>query len=316
MAIKTFILSDESVNEYGFRLLMAGGKLDKFKNNPVMLFNHRDYGDGYEGPVGKWDNIRIEGGKLMADPSFDMEDDKAKRLSGKVDRGYLKGASLGFNIIAVSSDPSLMLQGQTMPTVTEWEPFEASVVDIPGNANCLMLRYNGESVLVKQQSDLSKLSIFQSKPTINSDMDKFPKALLEELGLAENANEAQVNEAIKTLKKGKTDAEATLKTQRDASIKNLIDTAKLKKGLDEKQAESLTKLAGNDFDLAQKTIDLMPDKKTLKSQVETSGNGGVADERKDWTMRDWEKKDPKGLLKLKTEDKDAYQELFNKTYKK
>lgn len=37
---KTFVLSDESVNSYGFRVLTDGIALDNFKKNPVMLWNH------------------------------------------------------------------------------------------------------------------------------------------------------------------------------------------------------------------------------------------------------------------------------------
>ena len=316
MAKKAFILSDENVNEYGFRMLMSGARLDKFKNNPVMLFNHRDHGDDYEGPIGKWENIRIEGGQLMADSAFDEDDEKAKRLSGKVDRGFLKGASLGFNIISVSSDPMLLKEGQTLPTVTEWEPFEASVVDIPGNANCLMLRYNGESVLVKQPSDLTKLSIFQNKPQIETDMDKFPKDLTAELGLSETATAAEVNDAVKKLKKDLKDVNDAAVTARENEIKGIVSEAKLKKGFDDAQELSFLKLGKNDIELLRQTLKVMPDKKTLKSQVEGGGKEEDNDERKAWTIRDWEKKDAKGLLKLKAENKEKYEALFAATYGK
>ena len=39
----TFVLHDESVNTYGFRMLTSGANLEEFKKNPVMLLNHDDY---------------------------------------------------------------------------------------------------------------------------------------------------------------------------------------------------------------------------------------------------------------------------------
>ena len=38
----TFVLHDESVNTYGFRMLTSGANLEEFKKNPVMLLNHDD----------------------------------------------------------------------------------------------------------------------------------------------------------------------------------------------------------------------------------------------------------------------------------
>mgnify|MGYP003375424942 FL=1 len=42
---KTFVLHDESVNTYGFRMLTSGAVLDEFIKNPVMLLNHNDWGE-------------------------------------------------------------------------------------------------------------------------------------------------------------------------------------------------------------------------------------------------------------------------------
>lgn len=36
----TFLLSDESVNSYGTRVLTAGIRLDDYEKNPVVLWNH------------------------------------------------------------------------------------------------------------------------------------------------------------------------------------------------------------------------------------------------------------------------------------
>ena len=38
----TFVLHDETVNTYGFRMLTSGANLEEFRKNPVILLNHKD----------------------------------------------------------------------------------------------------------------------------------------------------------------------------------------------------------------------------------------------------------------------------------
>ena len=70
MSKKTFILHDESLNSKGFRMLTAGANLTEFRKNPVMLLMH----DDYNMPIGRWENIRVEGTKILAEPVFDEKD--------------------------------------------------------------------------------------------------------------------------------------------------------------------------------------------------------------------------------------------------
>ena len=85
--MKTFILHDESVNSYGFRMLTDGVILDDFKKNPVMFYNH----DDREMPIGRWEKIRIEDGKILAEANFDQGDPRAKEIARKVEEGGLLG---------------------------------------------------------------------------------------------------------------------------------------------------------------------------------------------------------------------------------
>lgn len=39
----TFVLHDETVNTYGFRMLTSGANLEEFRKNPVILLNHKDW---------------------------------------------------------------------------------------------------------------------------------------------------------------------------------------------------------------------------------------------------------------------------------
>lgn len=134
------ILSDESINSYGFRVLTAGIDLSAFEKNPVMLYDHRSYSFL---PIGTWGSHRVEGDQLTAEPIFDMEDEKAAQIAGKYDRKVLNAASIGIQILATSEDPDDMLPGQTGPTVTKCLLYEASIVPMPSNTNAVRL-YNGK----------------------------------------------------------------------------------------------------------------------------------------------------------------------------
>lgn len=144
----SFILSDETINERGYRILTSGIDLERFQKNPIMLWMHRR-DDGYDFsqvlPIGKWDNVRVEDGKLMADPVFDQKDNFAKLIQYKVEQGIVKGASIGIRTVEISDDPKFIEKGQTRSTVTKCELYEASIVDIPANKNTVQLFSDGAS---------------------------------------------------------------------------------------------------------------------------------------------------------------------------
>jgi hypothetical protein len=139
---KSFCLSDESINDRGYRVLTAGINLDRFKKNPIMLWMHRR-DDGWNSyqvlPIGRWENIRIEENRLLADPVFDENDKFAQLIKSKVENDLIKGCSIGINRIEVSDDPKLLEKGQTRATITKSELYEASIVDMPSNKNTVRL---------------------------------------------------------------------------------------------------------------------------------------------------------------------------------
>lgn len=130
-----------------------------------MLFNHMT-GDGwlmsdpnYKGPIGRWENPRVENGQLLADPIFDLNDSTGKILADKVENGFIRAASIGFRILSTSNDPKDMIAGQTRPTVTSCELMEISVVDLPANKNALCLfDADGARIDLKDESITACLS--------------------------------------------------------------------------------------------------------------------------------------------------------------
>lgn len=131
----TIVLCDSnSVNSYGFRTMVGGIRLERFKANPVMLYQHDT-----ERILGHWENIRVEDGKLMADPAFDTEDEEMKPIIGKIERGHLKGCSVGMRVLRMESIPGADAPGTGEMVAVESELMEASIVTIPSDANALVL---------------------------------------------------------------------------------------------------------------------------------------------------------------------------------
>lgn len=138
----TFVLSDESINDRGFRIKTSGIDLKRFKKNPVMLWMHRR-DNGFDLtqvlPIGKWENIRTEDGKLMADAVFDENDKFSMLIKNKVENKLIRGCSIGVNPIEFSTDENDLEKGQTRATITKCEVYEASIVDMPSNKNTVRL---------------------------------------------------------------------------------------------------------------------------------------------------------------------------------
>ncbi len=153
--MKTVLISDESLNSYGFYLSTKGADLKQFKKNPILLFMHqRGRWAGKESilPIGTVENVRIEGDQVLGDPVFDLDDEFAAKIASKWEKGILKMVSPGLKIIERSEDPKLLKQGQTRATVTKWKLKELSVVDIASNDNALAL-YDDEDKLINLSND-------------------------------------------------------------------------------------------------------------------------------------------------------------------
>ena len=191
----TFVLHDETVNTYGFRMLTSGVNLEEFRKNPVMLLNHNDYGL----PIGRWENIRVDGTRILADAVFDESDPQGSEIKRKVEGGFIRMASIGAWPPEEKSDAyDLMLPGQTLPTVTRWTVREASIVTIGANHNALVFydRENNRPIDLNDRGNLVRLMDRNDKqPNTPRNMS----ALTGLLNLSDSANETEIASAVRTV---------------------------------------------------------------------------------------------------------------------
>ncbi|HNP24625.1 MAG TPA: HK97 family phage prohead protease [Panacibacter sp.] len=180
---KTFVLSSEAVNSYGFVVKTAGIRLDNARNNCPAFYDHKTW----EVPLGHWENLRVENSKLLGDLIINGDNDREKQYINKIENGDIKGASIGADPITWTEDAAMLTQGQTRPTLSECDLFEASITPLPGNVNALALRHNESLVTLTANNQNDIIPNFKTP-----DM----KAIALKLGLAETATENEILAAI------------------------------------------------------------------------------------------------------------------------
>ena len=315
--MKTFVLHDETVNTYGFRMLTSGVDLTVFRSNPVMLYNHNDW----VMPIGRWVNVRVEGTQILAEADFDMGDKQAAEIARKVEAGYISACSVGAWVEECSSDPRTYLEGQTEPTVTRWSLREASICNIPANHNALAL-YDADGRRVKEvdYSTILQLTDTITTHSSNTSMTKKINALL---SLSDDATEEKVLETLSDKLEQMTKLETRLsalleeKKEREAveakarleHFETLTSRALKDGNLTEEQSKSLRKLYDASPLEATHFAELIPERKSIAQQL--TDHTRETRKTKSLASLSWDELDRSGkLAQLREEDPDAYAEKY------
>ena len=121
------MLSDGTVDRYGDTIEAKGWELDWFRKNPIALFGHN-----HDFPIGRWEDVRVEGDRLVAKLKLAAEGTSARidEIRRLIEQGILKAVSVGFK--AVESEP----MGRGIRFIRQ-ELLECSVVGVPANPAAL-----------------------------------------------------------------------------------------------------------------------------------------------------------------------------------
>ena len=241
-------ISNSTLNQYGTRILTEGVDLEQFKKNPILLWMHsRAWGGRKDDvlPIGRVENIQIEGDDITGELVFDAKDEFAMKLAQKWDDGILKMVSPNLDIIAIDESQELALPGQTRATITKSKLIELSVVDIGGNDANMVLSKDGKQLKLSEGGDgidIPLLSINSNNKKEENKMDF--KTIALKLGLPETATETEILGNIGILLGYKTANETLLQEKEQlqlAGITNVVDAAILeRKILAEKKDHFIT----------------------------------------------------------------------------
>jgi HK97 family phage prohead protease/HK97 family phage major capsid protein len=125
-----FVISDDSMDRHGTRINPDGWELTAFRRNPIALFGHSG---GF--PIGRWENVRAEGGKLLGRLVMAAEGTSARidELRKLVDQGILRAVSVGFAVLKYGTP------GKSKYDYEQQELLEVSLVSVPSNTNALAM---------------------------------------------------------------------------------------------------------------------------------------------------------------------------------
>ena len=288
---KEGIITTSGLNCYGGRVLTSGGNLTQFEKNPVLLYMHRRGFDGKTMPIGRIENLRIDGDKLIGTPVFDEKDEFARQIGQKWEDGFLRMFSAGIEIIETSSEASLMLPGQTRPTITKWKLEEVSIVDIGGNDEALRLSYQGKILNLFAGEDSDVLPILsdkehaegpESEASFNNqnNNNRMNKEILQLLGLSETASEQEAVNALRLLKE-KADKAESLQL---ASINALVDGAVAERRITADKKEhfvTLGKTSG--IEALRTTLELMQPQKKPTEVIQPRADQPAGGEHKTYS---------------------------------
>lgn len=119
-----FIVSTNSWDSHGERILVEGINVNEFKKNPVVLWGH----DGFNLPIAKATKVWKEGGKLMARAKFYLKDEFARKVYDYILDGFLNAVSIGGTVEEWDNDGL---------TITKMTMKEFSVVSVPANPDAI-----------------------------------------------------------------------------------------------------------------------------------------------------------------------------------
>jgi len=276
-------------------------------------------------PIGHWVNLRKEGGKLMADPEFDMEDSFAAEIARKVEAGHIFEASAGLK--PRKWDAASMVSGQTLPTLAASKIREASICDVASNDNALAL-YDEQDRLVDLNDKTALVSLTagdtSTSPTIHN-MEEL-KIIGGQLGLTGNITLTDVQSKINALialNAENADLKAKLKKIEDdqkaaqaEQIKTLVDAAVNDNRITQASRPVYIKLFEADFESTKAVLEALP--KTVKLS-EYAGGSKQGQNDFTWngkTFSQLRKENPAALQNLKDNDFATFNLLYKAEYSK
>ncbi|MDE5525689.1 Clp protease ClpP [Elizabethkingia meningoseptica] len=175
-----------------------------------------------------------------------------------------------------------------------------------------------------------------SEDNSNFNIDNMKQVLITALGLSAVVNAQSSDTAVLEAVQGKinnlqasldqekaarTKAENDLKAYKDGQIKAMIDTASAgaSKAFTEDERKVYENIGENSGIEALAHVlksSNKPAAPNISAHIQNGTPGAGAAGRESWDLDKWQKEDPKGLEKLATDDKEAFDKLFNAKYNK
>lgn len=305
---KEVVISTSGLNAYKFRVLTSGIDYTQYQRNPILLWMHNRPFRGTTDevlPLGRMENLRVEDDKLIGTPVFDETDEFARKIKSKWDNGTLKMVSAGLDVIEMSDDPALLVQGQVRSTVTKSKLVEVSIVDIGANDDALVLSHKGKNIQLSAGNEQA-LDFMNIKQQIKPSMNKIALSL----GLPAEATETEVLAAIATLKQDAAQAVALRKEKDEMAnkaIEQVVNEAiQLRKFTADKKDHFVAMGKSMGLESLQETLNLMKPEARPTDAIHLSNTKGGYTKLSEVPLEQ--------LETLRKEDYDTYRTLYRAEY--
>jgi hypothetical protein len=273
--------------------------MERFAQNPVMLKEHNP-----DVVIGRWENWEVGNGQLSADPVFDVDDPVGKEIARKVDKNFLRCASIGIIPLKLKyiDDEFVM---------AECELVEASIVSIPSDSGAVRL-YNEK---------MEELSFDQVKINFNFNNNnqktiqmegvglKLSHKTVESLKLDADCTPKDVELAVSDKDKEIETLNARLKAVEKQAQTDYLNNAVKAGRISEAERLSFEKIAEKGcFDDVKSMIESKPEaaSATLADKVQKSS---LTAGREMWDYLKWMKEDQAGLEKIRRENPKEFERL-------
>ena len=305
-------ISNDSLNSYGTRVLTAGMNVEQYQRNPVLLYMH-ERGE----VIGYVKDLRVEDNEVTGELMFDCATDLSRQCKKQWEFGSLKMVSAGLDVLEMSEDENLLVDGQTSPTITRSKLFEVSLVDIGANDDAIVLCREGRRITLGREGanplPLLTHNNIQTKQT-TTHMEQTALAL--QLGLKPDASEADIVACIASLKAAGEENAKLVKEQ--TALRLAAVTAAVDKALGEhriapdRREEFITLGREIGSERLERLFSAMAPQVKLSQLVHTHGEKTTEGAGKTYTRLGEVPTDE--LLKMRSEDRAEYCRLYRAEY--
>lgn len=298
------IINDESVvNDRGYNLLNAGLDQSRYHLNPVLLYDHNP-----DLLIGRCEQLRIEGSKLIGSFVFDQGSELGREKFRQIKEGFLRACSAGFCV-------AHMTFNDDHGTVDRWELYEVSIVSLPSNKGAVKLyAQDGRPLsLDEERQHIEQLrSTYTTNPdtkmTTNPTQPQERVALSAEaltaLGVATSASAEELSRAVLAMSKELQTLKGSLEELRIAQRDELINQALSVGKITAPQKQVYSDLYDANEQLCRDTLAALPQRRNIVDMLHTTPKGQPID-------GDWDTLDRQGkLATLKAQDPDRFRELY------
>lgn len=301
-------ISNDRLNSYGTRVLTAGMDVEQYRRNPVLLYMHE------RGQViGYVNDLKVEDDEVTGELMFDCATELSRQCRQQWEFGSLKMVSAGLDVLELSEDESLLVEGQTSPTITRSKLFEVSLVDIGANDDAIVLTRDGKKITLGRDGECP-LPLLNDNKQMTVQMELKTIALL--LGLPETADEAAVTAKAQELAAAQAKLaklQEKLTELAEARIAALVKKAVDEKRLSEENKEQFIELGKKvGADDLEKTLNAMSPQVKLSTVL--GHQGGAPTQQQPQTFSRLSEVPPEQLAELREKNEAEYRRLYKAEY--